>query len=203
MSLFGKIVDLTSVDIHPYAMTLREVAVQRNGSEEAHDRKFPLHDWQRLSHVFDLLRPGATCLEVGPGRGFLTKMLAQGRRYEHITAVDIVQRNAIPKTVDFRIMSIADLRFEDRSFDTVLCMEVLEHLDDGVFETALANIRRVCRGQLIVTVPFLEPLPLPDYHKQRFDARRIRSVFPDAMHSILLKNPVTRVPWMLLEEDHT
>lgn len=202
MSLFGRIVDLSSVDMHPYALALREAAIARKGSAEEQDRAFPLYDWQRLSYVYGLLRPGSTCLEVGPGRGFLSKMLVQGKRYERLNAIDITQRNAIPKSVEFEIMSVADLRFEDRSFDTVLCMEVLEHLDDGLFSAALAHIRRVCRGQLIVTVPFMEPQPLPAYHKQHFDERRIRSLFPNALTSLLLKNPIVRVPWMLVEEDH-
>ena len=43
------------------------------------------------------------------------------------------------------------LPYEDASFDTCICSEVLEHIDR--YEKALSEIARVTRGQLILTVP--------------------------------------------------
>jgi len=199
MSLFGRIVELQSIPLHPHALALRAEAVARRGSEEAHERSFSINDWQRLSYVFSRLQPGDSGLEVGPGRCFLTEMMVQAGTYATLSAIDIMDRR-VPASVDFRQMSVAKLDFPDRSFDTVICMEVLEHLEDADFHAGLAEIRRVCRQQLIVSVPYLEPLPLPHYHKQHFDEARIAKLFPEATVSLLLKAPITRVPWLLIEE---
>ncbi len=48
------------------------------------------------------------------------------------------------------------LNFEDNSFDTVVCLEVLEHLEDP--EKALKELVRVSRKRVIATVPFNEKL---------------------------------------------
>lgn len=58
------------------------------------------------------------------------------------------QHPQIPVTVQ----DIFELPYADAAFDVVLCMEVLEHLADPV--RALAELRRVCGGHLILTVPF-------------------------------------------------
>lgn len=54
------------------------------------------------------------------------------------------------------------------SFDTVLCTQVLEHVED--VEVAVAEIARVLRpgGHALVTVPFLYPTHEAPYDFQRF-----------------------------------
>jgi len=202
MSITGEIVELAAVPLHPLATHLREKHIQMKGSEELANRRFPKYEWQRLSHVLGKLRPGQRCLEVGPGRCYLTTMMKRAGLYSSISAIDIVPRRSLPGSVDFRIMSVAEMDFETNAFDTVLCMEVLEHLQDDHFESALSELRRVCRGQLIVTLPYKEPIPLPAYHLQAFDEERIQRLFPQGRKSLLLKDPVTRVPWILVEEAH-
>jgi 2-polyprenyl-3-methyl-5-hydroxy-6-metoxy-1,4-benzoquinol methylase len=51
----------------------------------------------------------------------------------------------------------APLAFRDASFDAVLCMSVLEHVDNA--EAAIAEVARTLRpgGRLIITAPFLYP----------------------------------------------
>jgi hypothetical protein len=202
MSISGLIVELAAIPLHPLAQLGRENAILQKGSEQEHERSFPIYDWQRLSYVFEQLGPAETLLEVGPGRCHLTKMMARSNLFDRQVAIDIVDRHAIPKAVEFRQMSVAQLDFPSDTFDTVLCMEVLEHLSDADFPKALAELRRVCRGRLIVTVPYCESEPLPHYHLQRFDEIRIMDTFPTARFSILLKKPISRVPWLLIEENH-
>lgn len=202
MAITGEIVELSSIPLHPTAEHLRNKAIEAKGTEDAHNKNYPVYDWQRLCHVFNMMRPGQSCLEVGPGRGYLSRMIAESGRYERFAAIDIVPR-VLPKAVEFEVMSVGKLDFPDRSFDTVLCMEVLEHLDDETLESAVREIRRVCRDQLIMSVPYNEPLPLPKYHKQQFTEERIKRMFPKAKCSLLLKKPVMRVPWMLMEEERS
>jgi hypothetical protein len=66
------------------------------------------------------------------------------------------------------------LPFGDRSFDTVIAIEVIEHIPD--FRLALQEIARVCGGTFIVTVPDMSAVPL---------------CFP---HGV--------IPWHLLESTH-
>jgi ubiquinone/menaquinone biosynthesis C-methylase UbiE len=48
------------------------------------------------------------------------------------------------------------LDYKDNSFDTITCMEVLEHLDDP--KKAVEELVRVSRKRIIITVPFDEKI---------------------------------------------
>ena len=52
---------------------------------------------------------------------------------------------------EFSVADITALPFEDDSFDLVLCLEVLEHIPDPA--PALAELARVCRGDIVLSVP--------------------------------------------------
>lgn len=52
----------------------------------------------------------------------------------------------------FSVENIYELPYDDGAFDLVLCMEVLEHLDTP--SRGLSELARVCRGTVILTVPF-------------------------------------------------
>lgn len=52
----------------------------------------------------------------------------------------------------FTVEDIFALPYPDDHFDVVLCMEVLEHLDAP--QLALAELARVCRGTLVLSVPY-------------------------------------------------
>lgn len=66
------------------------------------------------------------------------------------------------------------LPFADRSFESVVCSEVLEHIAD--YQGALKEIARVCRSRALFTVPDMSAIPI--LHK----------------HNV--------VPWHLLEATH-
>lgn len=73
-----------------------------------------------------------------------------------------------PHQCDISALACAEyIPFRDGAFDTVLCTEVLEHVDNP--DTVLKEIYRVLRncGHLIVSVPFIYPL-----HEQPRDYRR-------------------------------
>ncbi len=99
---------------------------------------------------------GENILDVGCGSGTIVKMLLE--KGKKVTGVDIGK-----KFVDhcqFRYKSAifceADaqcLPFSSKCFDTIVCSEVMEHLEDP--EKALEEFHRVLRpsGKLIVTTP--------------------------------------------------
>lgn len=192
MPIAVELVELANIPLHPH---LEEIL------ESGQRKHFMPYDAQRISYAFNKAQAGKTCLEVGPGSCDLATMLHRASRYDSMIAIDIMdRRNRLPSAVDFHIMNVGDLEFEDNSFDSVFCMEVLEHLDDATFAAGLSELRRVCRGQLLLTVPFLEPMP-SKHHLQQFTETRVKELFPTARVSLLLKEPVMRVPWLMIEEE--
>lgn len=91
---------------------------------------------------------GDSVLDVGCGRGYLVRRLAAdpGRR---VVGVDL----HVPPAGDasFCRGDGESLPFPDRSFDTVTCCHVLEHVLDA--SAALRELRRVARRRLIVVLP--------------------------------------------------
>jgi len=97
----------------------------------------------------------ATVLDAGCGEGETLERLG-GVLDGSVTGVDLN-----PESVDyaarripggsFRVADLTDLPFDDDSFDLVLCLEVLEHIPGP--KPALAELSRVCRGDIVVSVP--------------------------------------------------
>jgi len=107
------------------------------------------------------LRPfaPATLLDAGCGEGFATDSLA--RRLPGVVATGVdVSAGAVAYARErfggtYETGSLYALPYPDRAFDAVVCSEVLEHLDAP--DRALAEVHRVARRVLVVTVP-REPL---------------------------------------------
>lgn len=117
-------------------------------------------------------RPSLRVLEVGSGAGGVTEFL------EHpVTGVDPAFERTAERTTPWleRLAGRADaLPVADGSFDAVLCLEVLEHLQESDREPALREMVRVLRpgGRLIVTFPADEAaLELDRWLDARYRAR--------------------------------
>lgn len=102
-----------------------------------------------------------TAFEVGAGEGFSTQylrgLLPPGcalESSEHDAAL-VARARARNPGVPYSCQSVYALDRADASADLVVCLEVLEHLDDPA--RGLAELARVTRGHLIVSVPD-EPL---------------------------------------------
>lgn len=101
------------------------------------------------------LSDGMSILEVGCGTGLVYGALkkATTARFKYV-GVDVseamlgIARKSFSDG-DFRIGDVFDLDFEGKSFDLVLCFEVLGHLPEIV--TPLAELDRVCKGVLLFT----------------------------------------------------
>lgn len=92
---------------------------------------------------------GRSVLDVGCGNG--AYVLELSGRYE-ICGVDERPFESWKKNPDLFSLSRCDeLAFEENRFDTVLSFETLEHLEDPA--RALGEYHRVCRKNLILTVP--------------------------------------------------
>src|SRR5690606_26405802 len=96
-------------------------------------------------------------LDAGCGEGFVVDFLARRNPELKLVGVDLSDaavayaNTHFGDKARFRTGSIYKLPFSDRSFDTVLCSEVLEHLDDP--NRAVGELKRVARHHVIITVP--------------------------------------------------
>lgn len=99
---------------------------------------------------------GKEILDIGCGAGVNCRELK--KRGFSCTGIEINPEyvESAQRHIDARLMRAEKLDFPDRSFDTVTMLEVLEHVDDPY--AALAEIVRVARGNLIVSVPNVEPI---------------------------------------------
>jgi 2-polyprenyl-3-methyl-5-hydroxy-6-metoxy-1,4-benzoquinol methylase len=193
MALSADVVELSRIPIHE---RLAARLAERNRQH------YQAYDAQRISYAFSKAKSGEACLEVGPGRGDLTMLLAEEKVFKTLNAIDIEDQPRVAEIATFTKMSVVAMDFPDATFDMVYCMEVLEHLNDADLTKAISELRRVCGGHLLISVPFLEPMP-SKYHLQKFTEDRVAALFPGARYSLLLKEPVIRVPWILIEEDHS
>lgn len=94
-------------------------------------------------------------LDVGCGEGFVLRALGGAVGEAH--ACDLSEsavaacRAAVPG-VQAQVASATELPYEDDVFDVVICLEVLEHLDDPA--RAVRELARVSRGHLVLSVPW-------------------------------------------------
>lgn len=203
-SLFSSSISVRALAQHPLDPVTQHVQsayIERYGEKpEKPGGWYQDDDWTRISFVLGAMRSGGAVLDVGVGAGQFLNALALSGLYERVAGVDNVvfeKYFELASSIERTNESIGALPFPDDSFDVVTCMEVLEHIPDKIFESGLAELRRVCRGQLIMTVPFEEPEPISRFHVRRFLADDIWRVFP-AANRILLDRP--GMPWILMEE---
>jgi SAM-dependent methyltransferase len=94
-------------------------------------------------------------LDVGTGQGEVINQLPLDLK---VVGLDIsctaLQKVRRPKIIG----KIEALPFSPTSFDLVLCLEVLEHLPDSAFFSAIVELQRVAKCWLLIGVPFKENL---------------------------------------------
>jgi len=140
-------------------------------------------------------------LDVGCGHGYTTCDMASVAR--HVTALDISEDhlgsaealatlNAI-KNVDFAIGDCYLLPFNEREFDVVCLLEVLEHLEHP--RAAVSEALRVTRRRVVVTVPAHGHMTDAVGHINDFRVQDLTEMFPGTCQVI------TRIPFTFLVYD--
>jgi ubiquinone/menaquinone biosynthesis C-methylase UbiE len=164
-----------------------------------------------VTEFYDRAAP-ETVLEVGCGEGRLaqhlvTRAAPPPRRF---VACDL-ELTALAPGLDPRIepreASIYALPFEDRSFDLVVCCEVLEHLADP--ERGLSEVARVARRAVIVSTPreplwramnmmrgkYLRDLGNTPGHVQHFGRRALLRLVGSRLRVLAARSPL---PWTVV-----
>ncbi|SEJ60034.1 Methyltransferase domain-containing protein [Sphingomonas sp. OV641] len=117
------------------------------------------HDLVR-SDVFDIIpQPAGRVLDLGGGVGATGAALKQARGASHVVVADLVADHAIEE-VDAAVSgNLEDLDFLNRllkehgPFDTILCLDVLEHLRDpwAVVDTLASGLAK--DGMIVASIP--------------------------------------------------
>ncbi|MDV7390942.1 class I SAM-dependent methyltransferase, partial [Arthrospira platensis SPKY1] len=163
------------------------------------------YDWKRLFIAYQLVQ-GKSVLDVGIGNGAFSNILTKSERFDKVVGIDIKKNSKLiipEENYSFYEMSVVDLKFSDNQFDTVVAMEVLEHLEVQDFPVALKELRRVTKNRLITTVPYNEPEPVwwhdkPGGHRQSFNDHKLQKFFPHAVGTIVDRGGIN---WIMMVED--
>lgn len=160
-------------------------------------------DWARFHHVLQNLPKSRSVLDVGVFTGQFFDSLSLSGKFQHVTGIDIVRKpgfHSMQAAPDIYWMNVAQMDFADNKYDTVVCMEVIEHLPEVEYGPALSELRRVCRNLLLISVPFNERQPISANHFRRFTPEDILREFPDAEYT-LFYDPMQEIfIWAMIQE---
>jgi ubiquinone/menaquinone biosynthesis C-methylase UbiE len=182
----------------------------------------------RAEDIFQLLpRDRKTILEIGTRDGYHTRKLTE--IFETVTALDLNKPGIEIPRVTAVEGDVTHLSFPDRSFDCVLCAEVLEHIPN--VERAAREIARVARHEVLIGVPYKQDRRVgrltctscgkinpPFGHVHSFDEQVVKRLFCDfeatAIHFVGMSREQTNVfstllldlagnPWGTYGQDET
>lgn len=165
--------------------------------------------FERLAALVASLQP-ASVLEAGCGEGEVLVRLREVLP-PRVAGIDVsdgalsLARRRLPGAA-LSLGSVKALDFPSSDFDLVICVEVLEHLDDP--GTALDELGRVARNDLVVSVPwepwfrggnlmrgrYLSSLGNHPDHLHRWSRRSFRACLGE--HLEVVSCP-TAFPWVL------
>jgi SAM-dependent methyltransferase len=150
---------------------------------------------QYLSWTARVLRPyvGDAVLEIGAGIGNITARL-MGKRLQYVAAEkDPIYlhalRNRFLRTPNVAVRKLdpadaADYRGVEGAFDTALCLNVLEYLDDPAAAVAALHAALKPGGRLLVLVPqgpgLYAGIDRTLGHKRRFRESELRGILEGA-----------------------
>lgn len=148
--------------------------------------------WYQIEYV---LRSGdKNILEVGVGNKTVSEYLR--RMGFKVTTCDYAQ-DLEPDVV----ADVTNLPFKKNQFETVLCYEVLEHLPYESFLSALTNLYKVARTNVMLSIPQRSGEMFVHYRIPRFKERKVLWTKPHKPRPVFKFNGVHY--WELESEGHS
>jgi len=157
------------------------------------DDWFPEEDYDRVRKLAKLVpHETKTLLDVGCGNGLFLNFLKSEYpgSFSSLVGVDRSETALGHVRTEKRCATIDSLPFEEGQFDTVTCMEVLEHLPLPIYAKGVSEVARVARQSIVVCVPYKQNLKQslcecpecrtrfnPDLHVRSFDEHALRCLF--------------------------
>jgi protein-L-isoaspartate O-methyltransferase len=173
--------------VHPDAIGLVNAEAEHSANIDVAEDNAPNY----LSWIAERCRPhlGQRVLEVGAGIGSITERFAGGREVLAIERSEwcikeLERRFAATPNVTVRHADLVELFNEEQRFDSIVMINVLEHVEDDV--AALASLRQllVPGGRVVLYIPALNGLYGPwdrkVGHYRRYAKWRMRKVLAAA-----------------------
>jgi len=124
--------------------------------EEVWDIEYSRSEWRKETRTLPKMLSGKKVLEIGVGNG-KTLIAIHRQNPKELFAIDfsekaieICREKFAHDDIKFEKMSVLDLKFDDESFDAVVCYYVLNNLSDGERKKAVGEIYRVLKDEGIV-----------------------------------------------------
>jgi SAM-dependent methyltransferase len=166
------------------------------------------------AHVYDLFKSyiGARVLEVGSGIGTITQRLVNDA--EVVVGIEPNPncigplKEAMGQHPRFTLKECHLEECDQRElaahrFDTVVCVNVLEHIEDDVAALRMFRKALVPKGRVAIFVPAVQaaygPLDAELGHYRRYSRASLKKAFDDADLGVLTlryTNPIGLVGWM-------
>jgi ubiquinone/menaquinone biosynthesis C-methylase UbiE len=165
-----------------------------------------------VTELFVLAHPrDKTVLEVGCGEGKLaTRLIRNAPTPARYLATDLSLAKLssdIDPRIETKVASIYELPFASKSFDIVVCCEVLEHLEQP--ELGLAELTRVARERVLISTPwepvwramnmargkYLRALGNTPGHVQNFSRDELEALAASYLHICGMRTPL---PWTVI-----
>lgn len=148
---------------------------------------------RRIETTIKLIPTDAkSILDVGCGNGIFGRRLQEVRSDIRLMGVDRSKSALQHVDFDSKIASIDNLPFENKSFDAVSCLQVIEHIPNASYKKSLEELARVAREFIVIGVPFEEDLTKEtticpqckaifniDFHLRRYDLSTVTDLFSD------------------------
>jgi SAM-dependent methyltransferase len=146
--------------------------------------RYPINEFARRQFL-PLLKPGVRLLDAG-----------SGRLPEQLLRKELLDTGATLETLDFmagegvdHVADVADTKLPDQSYDAILCMQVLEHVNNP--QAVCRELYRMSKpgGHVMVSAPqsaWLHNLP---YHFFHYTNRGMRQILEEAGFEVLALEP--------------
>lgn len=143
----------------PHSQTPTGNTYDKYGSTNPVEQRMMRGFFDAFDGFLDAIQAPARVFEIGVGEGIVNARVRERFPQASVVGLDLPDDELASSWAGRGLSCVfgdaTTLPFRDDAFDLVLAIEVFEHLPDTV--AALTELRRVCAGSLIASVPF-EPI---------------------------------------------